>query len=113
MRTKVPAFVVRHHRSLLVIATLILAIAGSRAASDLASVPDWLIVVGSGGLLFAADGGREASDLARGFPLESRKKAGVDILAANSHHAVALTITSLVLMIAGTAGLAAISVLGN
>jgi hypothetical protein len=52
MRIRLSNFLVRHNRALLVLATVILAISGSRAAGDLRSMGDWLVVLGSGALLF-------------------------------------------------------------
>ena len=62
------AVAVRGHRFLIVLATTILAVGGSRVANAPLSLPDWLITIGGGLGLYIADAAREIDEAIRQLP---------------------------------------------
>jgi hypothetical protein len=101
----VKATVVRAHRVLLVLATLGLAIAGSRVATDLKAVGNWLIVAGATIFLYFADWCREvdeAAALLRVRTREDRARARTDVFNARAPKGMLLLpIVALILLMAG------------
>jgi hypothetical protein len=75
--------IVRLHRATLVVATTVLAIGGSRVATDPSSLPDWLLTLSGALGMYLADEAREADDTVRQLPPgkgDVRSRAIADIL---------------------------------
>ena len=110
-QVKVPdgalAFLVQANRYVLVLATTVLGIAGSRVASDPKSLADWLIVSGAALALFVSDVCREAMDTAsrlRTNTKEQRTRARADAFRARAPRITPLLfLLSVVLPLGGLA----------
>jgi hypothetical protein len=106
MNSSVVVQLVRAHRSILVLSTVVLSIAGSRVASTPGDWTDWLFLVAAAIMLFVADICREIDEVARQLAVSSSRtpqQARRDVFQAQApKRTVSLLAVAVVLAIIAT-----------
>ncbi len=112
LRNAAKSNLIRSHRVLLVVSTLTLGIFGSRIATDMTSLGDWLVATGATVAIYLSDLCREIEDSARvlsGGSQERRIKARIDLFDTRSPEQIivlaAIAVTLVGLGMAVTLGL--------
>jgi hypothetical protein len=100
-----PVPMIRFHRALLIVATVGVAVAASRVATDTSEIGGWLLTAAFALLLLVADLAREVEEAARSLSDssgESRHDARRDIYASRNPKSVSMTLAVAVALFAAS-----------